>query len=648
MSLAKRFGDLSLFDPNARYLGFDVGLVDRQSESTTLLRLVESGQPVIAIEGKAGVGKTALAAHLCRHAGRRREIRWVFCDEKRASFNLVALSKALASSADSRSAIRLRAAITRRIDVSEIVDATIDSLATQSLLLILDNFHAVTDTDPGIYWLLERLARSHTASSLVLTSDVRLRELHAIPLIAQLELPQLELHGLSAEDARVLLSRRDVSLPVETARAVWQCAGGGNPLALTLFAGRVRDTNPEKLAELALNLPSSADDLGAWITPVFGELALDSQTVVKIIAFAYEPMSRDALHAIVASLDLDKPLTDLTSRFLITANAGRFEMHSAVRDYIITKTTDSEQSDLAKRFTDYYQGQARAVFIDEFGQEEPSYGTLFLESFPDYYTAVDRHICLIDDLLERLADNGYHMVGGEKILVLGSGDGTHDPGFAKHGLDVTNVEIQPEIADFGRSKTAALPAEIKYVVADMTKPLPAEIAGRSMDAVFNIGTSFGYESTDDVNSGAFRNAEESLSDGAPFVFQYVNRRHWEGKRVQRQIEVTPMSNGSIRTLVRITNPGARTLLTLIGLQRADGTGGWFRHFMRFYCLDEILAMMTAASLRPVAIYGGKANRVTGEPFDEKESEAMVIIAVPACGTGRPRELSAKNCVAVDH
>lgn len=617
-SLAKQLDDSSLFAPNARYRGFDVDLVDRQSESATLLRLVKAGRSVIAIEGIAGVGKTTLAAHLCRQVDRGREVRWVFCDEKRASFNLTTLAKALASGIDSPSATRLRAAITRRVGAFDIVDAVIDFLATQRLLLILDNFHTIVD--PDIYALLERLEHSQTASSVVLTSRVRVRQLHAVPLVAQ-----LELHGLSAEDTLALLRRRDVSLPMETAQVLWQCTGGGNPLALTLFAGRARHTNPE---ELALNLPRSADGLDAWISAVFDELALDSQAVAKIIAFAYDPMPRDVLYAITAPLDPDEALADLTSGFLVTANAGRFEMHSAVRDYITNKTTDSEQADLAARFTNYYQDQARTVFLDGLGEDEPSYGTLYMESFPDYFAAVDRHIRLIDDLLGRLADNGYHLARGEKILVLGSGNGTHDPGFAKHGLNVTNVEIQPEIADLGRSKTSALPVEINYVVADMTKPLPMEIADRSMDAVFNIGSSFGYESTDDTNAVVFRNAAKYLRDGAPFVFEYVNGPYWEGKRVQRQIDVTPLPDGSIRTEVSITNPEVRTSLTLIGLQRTDGTGGWFRHFMHYYRLNEIVTMMTTAGLRPVAIYGAKGGRVTGEPFNEKESGAMVIIAVP--------------------
>jgi hypothetical protein len=577
---------------------------------------------VIVIEGITGVGKTALVAHLCRQVGGRRKIRWVSCDEKRISFNLIALAKALASDTDPHSAIQLRTAIVRRVGLSAIIDAIVDFLATQRTLLIFDNFHAVIDNDPHIHCLLERLALSRTGSSLILTSRVQLHQLFdAAPLA------KLELSGLSVEDTRVLLSRRDVSVPVDTARAIWQCAGGGNPLALTLFAGRAREMNPEKLAELTLDLASPADDLSTWIAPIFDTLAPDSQTIMKIIAFAYEPMSRDALHAIATPLDVGEYLTDLISQFLITAKTGHFEMHGAVRDYVIKKTTDSEQADLAGRFTDYYQSHARAVFLDNLGPEESAHGTLYMESFPDYFAAVDRHANLIDDLLERLADNGYHLAGGEKVLVLGSGEGTHDPGFAKHGLNITNVEIQPEIADIGRSKAAALPVKIDYVVADMTKPLPAKIAEHSMDAVFNLGTTFGFDSADDVNAGAFRNAEKYLSDGAPFVFHYGNRPYWENKLVQRQIDITPLPNGSIRTLVRIANPVAKTVLTMTNLQRSDGTGGWFQHFMRFYRLDEILAMMTAANLQPVAIYGSKGDRVTAEPYHEKESQFMVVIAV---------------------
>jgi hypothetical protein len=465
----------ALFTPRARYLGFDVDLINRHEENDSLLRLVRK-KSIIGIEGIAGCGKTSLAAHLCRHVGRGWDIRWVFCDERPDILTLDTLARALPSGVDSPAAAAVLAAVARGSDPAETADALIGLLAAHRTLLVLDNFHTVNDA--GLHRMLERLEHSEIASSVIVTSRRRLQFLHAVPLTER-----LEVRGLPLDDSRVLLRHRDVSLRYETIRRVWERAGSGNPLALILFAGRARDTDPE---ELALNLPGDAEDLSAWIALAYDDLPDETQQVAKIIAFGYEPVSRAVVRAIARPLAVDRPLAELSSRFLVREIAGRFEMHNAVSDYIAARTSKAEQDDLAARFTNYYQAQARAVFLEGLGHDEPSYGPLYLESFPDYFNATDRHIRLVDDLLERLDDNGYPLARGDKILVLGSGDGTHDPGFAKHGLDATNLDIQPEIAELGRRKAASLPAEIRYIVADMTEPLPDEIVPGSMDAVFNI------------------------------------------------------------------------------------------------------------------------------------------------------------------
>jgi hypothetical protein len=614
-ALAAKLPDLSLFAPTARYLGFDVDMVDRHAESAELARQLRSGRSVIAIEGIAGIGKTTLAAHACHRAGSGRKVRWVFCDEKATALTITTLAKALASGVSSPTAIRLRTAIRKNADI---IDTVIDFLAEQRLILVLDNLYAVTDAD--IHELLVRLEHSAIASCVLVTSRVRLRELRAVPLVGE-----LMLDGLSAADTHALLRQRDVRLSPTSATLVWQRAGNGNPLALTRFAGRARHTNPE---ELALRLPDSVEDFDEWIALAYDDLASESRTVAKIIAFAYEPITREALRLIASSLDPQAAIADLTDRLMVRNNAGRFEMHSAVRDYLTRQTTESEQDDFATRFTEYYRTQARTVFLNGLGDDEPSYGRLYLESFPDYIAATERHIALVDDLIDRLADNGHPLARGAHVLVLGSGDGTHDPGLAKHGLVITNVDIQPDIVDLGQQRADTLPAEISYVVADMTEPLPPVIAKKSMDAVFNIGSSFGYETADETNAMVFRNVAAALRDDAPFLFEYVNGPHWENKRVQSQIDDTTLPDGSIRTEVSITDPHARTSLTLVGLRRPDGTAGWFRHFMHYYRLPEILAMMTDAGLRPIATYSARGGRVTGEPFDERTAEAMVVIAVP--------------------
>jgi len=616
--LAELLDKPALFAPRARYLGFDVDLIDRRAEIDVLLGLAHA-KSVIGIEGIAGCGKTSLAAHLCRHIGRGWDIRWVFCDERSDALTLAVLARTLASGVDSPAAAAVLAAVARGSDPAETADAVIGLLDRRRTLLVLDNFHVVSDA--GLRQMLERLEHSEIASAVILTSRTRLGFLRALPLTERLEVP-----GLGLDDSRVLLRHRNISLPYETARSVWERAGDGNPLALILFAGRARGDDPE---EVALSLPEDAGDMSAWIALAYEDLPAETQRVATIIAFAYEPVSRGVVQAVAEPLSVDGPLTELESRFLIRQIAGRFEMHNAVSQYIAARTSEAEQDDLASRFTGYYQAQARSVFLEGLGNDEPSYGLLYLESFPDYFNATDRHIRLVDDLLERLADNSYPLARGDKILVLGSGDGTHDPGFAKHGLDVTNLEIQPEIAELGRRKAAALPAEIRYVVADMTKQLPAEIIPGSMDAVFNIGSSFGYEETDSENAMVFRSAALALREGAPFVFEYVNGPHWQNKRVQRQVDVTELPTGFTRTEVSIDNPEARTSVTMISLRRPDGTAGWFRHFMHYYRVNEVTAMMEDAGLRPVAVYDAKGGRVTGEPFDNEQSEAMVIIAVPA-------------------
>jgi SAM-dependent methyltransferase len=616
-ALVAGFGESTLFAPSARYRGFDVGMVDRRSATATLVRHVKASRSVITIEGAMGIGKTTLAAHVCGQVTDR-EVRWVFCDEQPTAVTLTTLARALADTCDPSHATRIRAALERRAGTSELVDAVVDLLAACRVLLVLDNFHVVTDT--GLHTLLARLEHSATTSSVLLTSRTRIRSLHAVPLVGQVELP-----GLSAQDASRLLRLRDVALSATAARTVWDRAGRGNPLALVLFAGRARTiTAPE---DLMANLPDPTDDLNEWVAPVFADLPADTLWLAKIIAFAYGPVSRDVLTAVAHRLDVDTALAELTSRFLVTDHRAP-EMHSAVRDHVTDLTTAAELADLARRFTECYGEQAHGVFLDGLGMDEPSYGLLYLESFPDYVAAVPRHVRFVDDLLDRLSDNGLALNTGDRILVLGAGDGTHDPGFANHGLVVTNVDIQPEIADLGLRKARGLPVDISYVVADMTTPLRADLADFSRRAVFNIGSSFGYESDDEANTMVFQNAANALCDGGAFVFEFVNGPHWTNRRVRRQVDVTRLPNGATREEVSITNPEAGTSLTMIGLRRPDGTGGWFRHFMRYYRLAEIVALLARAGLRPVATYGARDGRVTGEPFDERESEAMVVIAVP--------------------
>jgi SAM-dependent methyltransferase len=271
-----------------------------------------------------------------------------------------------------------------------------------------------------------------------------------------------------------------------------------------------------------------------------------------------------------------------------------------------------------------YRRRARSLLL-EMGAES-SYGSLYLESFPDYISARDRHDLFVADLLARLTDHNLCPPPGSQILVLGSGNGIHDPAFAAHRYRIVNFDIQPEIADLGRLEAKKLPeADIVYHVGDMTKDLPFE--RESMDAVFNIGSSFGFEDRDEDNAAIFRHAATVLKPSKPFIFEYTNGLYFRQLKQESPVTRTALRDGSIRTEYRFEDADAGTTLTAISLRRANGEfAGIFHHFLHNYSCSTIQAMMTAVGLDIVALYGGRDGRVNGDPFNEKLSSGMVIIA----------------------
>ncbi len=613
--------EFTVLAPEARVRGHARPLVDRTAELHALRAGMRGHAPVLVVEGFSGVGKTALVAALCRLHARSHRVRWVFCAEKAQTLNLRSLALALSYDTELAGAREL-ALVVGGSDAGgdRLQDALAAFLAANPVLLVLDDFHTVRD--PALVAWARRTAHTEGRSTVVLTSRRHLRE---IPRTA--DTPWIELRGLAEQDARQLLVRCGLRLPDATLDAVWRRAGEGNPQALTLFAGQATLTRPEVLA---VDLSAQRDDLNAWIGPIYDSLDPAQRTVLKAAAFVYEAAAPELVAELTGDDETPRLLAELEARFLLGRTEAGFELHSSVRDHVDARLTDEDRELFAARLTRWYRSRAREVFLDGLGADEPSYGLVYLESFPDYVAAEDRHIRLVDDLLDRLADTGRPLPAGARILVLGAGHGTHDAGFVKHGLDVTDLDIQPEIAALGERRALRLAGRVRYVVADMTRGLPDEVQEASMDAVFNIGSSFGYEDADDDNAAVFRTAAAALKPGAPFVFEYVNGPHWEHRRVQRQIDTTVLPDGAERTEYSITDPTTATSLTAVRLRRPDGSGGWFRHFMHYYRLPQVLAMMERAGLREEAVFGVRGGRVRG-PFDEAESEAMVVIATRAQG-----------------
>lgn len=601
-----------LFAPAARYAGYAERFLNRSKELRTLLNAVDSGRSVVVIEGLPGTGKTSLAAALCRRL-RRHRVRWVFCGEWE-QVTLGSLVKALAYDAELPADPRLRVLADRDGAGQAGINATIRYLDEHPLVLVLDDYHLMTD--PDIAALVRALQRSKLRSTVLLVTRRRPMEVERVPLAMSHTLA-----GLSRQSARLFLRDNGVQAPDEVLDQIWAKAGQGVPEAMRTLAGLTRNRD---IPHTLRSLPDYTADLENWVSRLLADLDPAQLRLAKLVALSYGPASRELLGEIIPpGSALDEALDELTASFVVTATDSGFRLHDLYGQHLRQQLSAAERDRDSTRIAQYYQRKARALLLGL--GEQPSYGTLYLEAFPDYAGNTAGHLAFAADLMARLEDNAIAPPAGSRVLVLGSGNGIHDPGLARYRLDIVNLDVQADIAELGHARAAELNARISYLVADMTKPLP--LAPQSMDAVFNIGSSFGFEEQDEDNAAIFRHAARALKPGKPFVFEYVNGEFWRQRRGKREAESVTLPNGSIRTTYAIFDPVAGTSLTSICLVRPDGSTGWLHHFMHYYRVDEVTRMMRDAGLEPVALYGGKDGRVVGSPFHAEESAGMVILAV---------------------
>ncbi len=604
-------GEFLLFAPIARIEGLKAGFINRKAELNRLRLSLLKHKSLVVVEGMIGIGKTTLVGKFCRSwllHWMGYKIGWVFCAERRVTIKSLARSIALDLGLPRENELyRLLLA-----DVSSelLSDYLIRYLYTNRFILVLDDYHLVSSEE--VHNFIRKVARSRLRGMVILTSEEHIDFLEKFPTVEV-----IRLEGLPVEDAVKFLREYGVDAEEQILRKIWGKAGNGVPQAMRILVGLSRTYPVFEL--LQDKFPVYTKNLEAWVHELIATLSVNEIEVLKFIAFCYESVPLDLLRKAFPSEGLLlQALDGLFDKFLISRSDSHISLHPLVRDYVFRMLLAEDRERFSGVVTDYFAEKTRDMLLGV--KEEPSYGKVYLEAYPEYVQDQTRHMQFIDALIDRLRENGFVLPTGSKILVLGAGHGTHDAAFAKHGFHVVNVELLEEAADIGRERAKELEVPITYLVADMTEEL--DIEPDSMDAVFNIGSSFGFEKEDAKNAMVFRNAAKALKKGQPFVFEYANGIYWS-KSPERDVEVKELPNGSIRIKYKIYNSVQNTCLDIIILQRPDGSKAYFYHFMHYYSLSQVVDMMVQAGLEIVAVYGSP----DGDPFNPDESPSMVIIAL---------------------
>jgi len=254
-------------------------LIDRKPQLAQLLTILRSGEPVVAVEGEIGVGKSALAreaAHCLAEPeatksprGRFESLIWI--DAANGSPGLSDLARTLTVCLAEQSLSAAPAASK--------ADAIRSYLAIHPSVLIVDNFRhrPGTDKQPSLSDFLGTLP---TGSVAVVSSNT----------VGVVPGPRIVVPELSAEDAGALLTREGNRLGVTALqKPTEELAGrihrlvGGNPRAIALLALRCsRYAGP--VSALLTELESSGDLTETLYEQVWQDLPDSARSVLGVCA----------------------------------------------------------------------------------------------------------------------------------------------------------------------------------------------------------------------------------------------------------------------------------------------------------------------------------------------------------------------------
>lgn len=204
---------------------------------------------------------------------------------------------------------------------------------------------------------------------------------------------------------------------------------------------------------------------------------------------------------------------------------------------------------------------------------------------------------------------------GETLLDAPCGTGRHARAFAKAGLKVTGLDINPAL--IRRAKRDHSPKKkTAYVVGDLL--LLDQYRGR-FDAVVNLFTSFGYFSTEVKNLAVMRGLVRALKPGGRIAFNLIDRdwllKNFQASSCSETKGVWVLETRHYDPKTRVIE--AHTLL----LDRKKGQGKSYYHRTRLYSKTEMVKLMKSCGLTRVEVYGDS----DGSSFKKYETSHPTFI-----------------------
>ncbi|HTF03872.1 MAG TPA: class I SAM-dependent methyltransferase [Bacteroidia bacterium] len=211
---------------------------------------------------------------------------------------------------------------------------------------------------------------------------------------------------------------------------------------------------------------------------------------------------------------------------------------------------------------------------------------------------------LVDNLVKVLA-----LPPASRILDLGCGRGRHSTGLARHGYDVTGVDLSAaSISDAKKQEHENL----HFWIHDMRRP----VAVNYFDATVNLFTSFGYFTSPLDNVRTIDAVHTELKPNGVFLIDYFNST--KVRRLVGDCHTGEKTVGDVHFswVKTIENNAVRKKITV----KESGMEHLFCEHVQLFSLDEFKKMLEP-KFNLLHVFGDYALSA----FDEVNSDRLILL-----------------------
>jgi ubiquinone/menaquinone biosynthesis C-methylase UbiE len=201
------------------------------------------------------------------------------------------------------------------------------------------------------------------------------------------------------------------------------------------------------------------------------------------------------------------------------------------------------------------------------------------------------------------------------LLDLCCGHGRHAIALAGAGYRVTGLDLSTLHLQIARQRAEEAQVEVEWLRGDMRR-LP--FREDRFDAVINMFISFGYLESDAEDQQVLHGISRVLKPGGRFLLDYINRD--AALRHLKESSSVELNGTTLVFNQRFDPVSGRTSEERIAIER-DGTRHVSHVSLRYYSLDELIAMLSKAGMRFVQAWGD----LDGGP-PSLESQRLILLA----------------------